>query len=727
MCEIPSESERHDPLRKPVETRRAIKAVRRLMRAAASVARPACAAAFLFAVLLATLLARPATAGPPASAARIVPQIDVTELYAAKLAFAPSDAQLLLAVSFDGHIDIFDLSRPGPPVKITEIRTDATDAVFTPRAASRDKIKVMSGGKDGTLRLWALDGKAAAPPIDTHEGKIESLAFSPDGTLIAAGSLEGILGVWRLDGRAAVAPFDAHAGSVNSVAFSPRGDYFVSGGADAAVRLWRLDGRAAAVFGHSDSVSSVAFSPDGTRIASGSDDRTLRLWRPDGGEARIPLTYECATRGGAEAIQSVAFSPDGTHILAGSSKGRLCLWKVDGKKAVSLFGLWMFDDVEDPAAFGPSYPNSLSSMAFSSDGTRIASAHEAYDEVGQAEGRLILWTHPDGKAASPFQPQELRGNQDLSLNFTLSDVSISPDGMLIAVSDKKRGTRLWKLAGKPVVLEQKGVITSVAFSADGQHLVSGDGYGKLRLWTPDGRATASFDAHGARVTGVAVSPDGSRIVSGSVNGTLRLWTRDGQMLAELCNCGHGGVPGGVGPDSAPESSFRVAFSPDGQQIVSGNDTGMLQLWSRDGRPESEVFGEGYTTITGVAYSPGGARIISVAAGQSQLRMWTRDGKPAGVIPVRCAHVSSLSGGRFIWAVCSDRIEILGPSLEFRGELFLHKGNTVAAWVFGEGVYFQDDTLKDAFRAVRPDGSVVEGPLGVPRLPLQVVRQRLFGP
>ena len=69
---------------------------------------------------------------------------------------------------------------------------------------------------------------------------------------------------------------------------------------------------------------------------------------------------------------------------------------------------------------------------------------------------------------------------------------------------------------------------SVAFSPDGQRIVSGSRDKTLRLWDATSGAPigAPLRGHDERVSSVAFSPDGQRIVSGSADKTLRLWDAD---------------------------------------------------------------------------------------------------------------------------------------------------------------------------------------------------------
>lgn len=75
---------------------------------------------------------------------RYVPQLELTDLQPEQVLFCPDDETLLLVLNSHGRIDLFDLSNPGRPVKITEIATNAQAAAFTPKRTPREKIQIIS-------------------------------------------------------------------------------------------------------------------------------------------------------------------------------------------------------------------------------------------------------------------------------------------------------------------------------------------------------------------------------------------------------------------------------------------------------------------------------------------------------------------------------------------------------------------------------------------------------
>ncbi|MBK7706639.1 MAG: hypothetical protein IPJ30_12895 [Acidobacteria bacterium] len=72
--------------------------------------------------------------------------------------------------------------------------------------------------------------------------------------------------------------------AVQSIAFSPDGTMLAAGGKDSAARIWRVaDGKLFRNFGrgrahHSKWVNGVVFGSDSKSLISGSTDQTLRVW-----------------------------------------------------------------------------------------------------------------------------------------------------------------------------------------------------------------------------------------------------------------------------------------------------------------------------------------------------------------------------------------------------------------------------------------------------------------
>ncbi|CAE6460806.1 unnamed protein product [Rhizoctonia solani] len=68
-------------------------------------------------------------------------------------------------------------------------------------------------------------------------------------------------------------------------------------------------------------------------------------------------------------------------------------------------------------------------------------------------------------------------------------------------------------------------VSSVVFSPDGAHIVSGSGDGTVQVWgVKDGSPICGpLEGHQGSVPSVAFSPDGAFIVSGSEDSTIRVW------------------------------------------------------------------------------------------------------------------------------------------------------------------------------------------------------------
>jgi WD40 repeat protein len=105
---------------------------------------------------------------------------------------------------------------------------------------------------------------------------------------------------------------------------------------------------------------------------------------------------------------------------------------------------------------------------------------------------------------------------------------------------------------------------SVAFSPNGQRLVSASSDGTIRVWDatplrPVETQEALTCQHDHEVWSVAFSPDGRLVASGGWDKTVRLWDAQSGRLARTLN--------------HSELVFRVAFHPAGQRLAASTFTG----------------------------------------------------------------------------------------------------------------------------------------------------------
>ena len=95
-----------------------------------------------------------------------------------------------------------------------------------------------SGGKDGTVRVWALSG-GSAPEVqlstiysfDLHVGDVFAACWSPDGRMVASGGLDGKVQVWSVETGEPVRFYEGHSDAVYALSWSPDSTCIASGGA----------------------------------------------------------------------------------------------------------------------------------------------------------------------------------------------------------------------------------------------------------------------------------------------------------------------------------------------------------------------------------------------------------------------------------------------------------------------------------------------------------------
>ena len=254
---------------------------------------------------------------------------------------------------------------------------------------------------------------------------------------------------------------------------------------------------------------SAAFSPDGRRIISGNQDGTVMVWNAVTGKEMLTL------KGHTYLVSDVAFSPNGYRIVSVGEDNTVRVWDaVTGKEMLTL-------------KVGNTCKKNLGSVnnvAYSADGQRIVFAYQGIVTVWDAETGEETLTLPD---VGGMMGGGMMGGGMMGGMVEISSVAFSPDGQQIISGNQDGTVKVWNAVTGQEMLRLKGHagdVESVAFSPDGQRIISGGQDGTVKVWdAATGQETLTLKGHKGWVFGVAFSSDGRRIVSGDKDGTVIVW------------------------------------------------------------------------------------------------------------------------------------------------------------------------------------------------------------
>jgi len=274
---------------------------------------------------------------------------------------------------------------------------------------SPDGRLLVSGGWDGTVRLWRTSDGAQVAVLDEQGGNVLSVAFSPDGQSVAATGGSEVIRLWQTRSGRLLRTIGGSRGYFSSVAFGPQGSMLITTGADRVACLWRPgDGALLERIAPEGGALSLAVGPGGHSLALGCGDGRIRVYDLTRG------TVKSVLEGHRSGVIALAYSSDGTLLLSTSGEGPVLLWDMEaGTLRHRLQG----------------HESSVRTVAMHPEGLVAA--------TGGIDGEIRLWQTVDGTLR-----QVLTGHSSgvISLVF-------APTGALLASSSGDGMITLWKPGG----------------------------------------------------------------------------------------------------------------------------------------------------------------------------------------------------------------------------------------------------------------------------------------
>lgn len=553
---------------------------------------------------------------------------DVTEIYdiasGTLLLTSGSEARLHgVALSDDGHLALFASSDGGAEIwdvdkaaRLSALQADASELIVL-GAFSPDAESIVTTTLTNVVAWNVADGQRLRTirPPSTNAAVLLGLGFLDERRVVLS-PLEGTLVVWDTGTGQRLAEIKS-CGANNEPAvlqIAPDRKSFVVACSQQGAVVYDSSSLQPRAFVQGETLASPRFSPDGRLLGDIEQQNRLNVWDAQTGELVASFS-----RAG---INAIAFNMD-NDIVSTALDAPAWLWRTGARTNYRTLG---------------STQEYVGALDFTPDGRAIAAVTSAdevllvpidgspVEQLWQGEPVHFVRLSPDGKMIILGAPQsgavKLVDRQSRRLIATipqqeLTGAAMSPDGTLVAITTIKGQLSLWSSSGELVWQRQVGDsgLFGVAFSPEGSRLaVAPFVYGKPTVWNvKTGELMATFAADAPGLNTVAFSSDGQHVVSGGLTAGV-IWnpaTGEPEVVlrGDVFALNAQFLPGNrvvtasgssaivwdaqsgiaIAAYGAMQNGTRlVGATPDGTHIVTASDSGLLRAWDLADLPPGEA-------------------------------------------------------------------------------------------------------------------------------------------
>jgi WD40 repeat protein len=434
------------------------------------------------------------------------------------------------------------LSQPIPIAILDGHAGDITHVAFR-----RDGREVVTSSKDGSARIWHLDGGAStvlrhSVSQDQEQAAVTGSAIDQAGGRIVTYSQDGTLRLWTADGKEDGDPLVHPEGAIGHAEFDDTGKWLLTVPARGrSPSVWHVASRRSYRLEHQQPVSVAHFIHGGEVVTvvtvSGGD---AHLWTVDehGAAQQRLVAFD---RGAVTQAQPNA---TGEWLALGTDRGTVWLVERGGmRRALSM---------PNP----PTEATPVRHLRVDSSGRRV----------------LVGWPHTAalwdliGDRTIPLPP---------SNNAGVGTLETTADITTIAVAGAVDGTvRLWKVtsAGVSAPLDFRGHVEFLSVSANGNLLATASPQSPARVWPTVRRYPAPIGPSSPPVAAANFDVPGTHAALISSDGAITLW-----QIAQ----GHVSKIVSASRSLLTPSPATIDMADGGSSVIVVSDSGRLQVLKRD--------------------------------------------------------------------------------------------------------------------------------------------------
>ncbi|MBD2681273.1 MULTISPECIES: hypothetical protein [Nostoc] len=351
--------------------------------------------------------------------------------------------------------------------------------------------------------------------------------------------------------------------------------------------------------GHTDIVNSVRFSGDAFSVVSGSDDCTIRIWSVDGnrlnpkGTAASPVNRACNDKVPnpegllaviGQPVRTLRFMPkDDDRIAAGLEDGEIQFWNVRTHDREN--------SLRDP---NDQTSDRVFALVFTENSLNLFSGH--------GSGKLRLWKRSGPGTNFESNPQVTDLGKDLK--YPIRALALSEDETILVTAGNFKRVILMnpnnlednqRQLSTPELNGGDGdYIWSLDFAPGSHILATSDSDGFISLWdldkcqTPQTQTSVNnsltqqqcelrdrWRAANTSVRSIAFTVDGNKLVSAGDDGKIVIWPLTAEQKLDRTQAPNGQV---AYQGSSQINTIDVTKDVQGTIVVSGDDAFRVKLY-----------------------------------------------------------------------------------------------------------------------------------------------------